>query len=250
MGHVFDFHESRSYAKWFDKASNRLAFDHEIRLLLDLLQPRAGESMLEIGCGIGECLVAFLNRGLQVTGLDPSTYMLDISFQKVGNRAELYRGFAEDLPFGDNSFNYACLFTTLEFVDDYRQALKEAARVAKDRLFVGVYNRYAIKGLERRLKGIFSPTLFNHARFFSVWELKQAIRSILGDVPVEWRTACHLPSLSGHYVSGLEQSKILQRCPFGAFVAMVVTLVPRFRTRPLTIRYHPDRSSGTAAAQT
>jgi SAM-dependent methyltransferase len=250
MGHVFDFHESRSYERWFNRASNRLAFEHEIRLMSDLLKPRSGESVLDIGCGIGECLTAFLNMGLQVTGLDPSTYMLDISFKKVGSRAELYRGFAEDLPFEDNSFNYACLFTTLEFADDYRQALREAARVAKDRLFVGVYNRYAIKGVERRVKGIFSPTFFNHARFFSVWELKQTIRSIMGDVPVTWRTVCHLPSPSGQYVPSLERSKILQRCPFGAFAGMAVTLIPRLRTRPLTIRYQPKRSSGTAAVET
>jgi ubiquinone/menaquinone biosynthesis C-methylase UbiE len=36
------------------------------------------------------------------------------------------------LPFDDNSFNHACLFTSLEFVDDPKKALAEAFRVAKD----------------------------------------------------------------------------------------------------------------------
>ena len=118
MGHVFDFKEAKSYEQWFNRPQNRAAFELETRLMRDLLQPMRGESVLDIGCGSGACLTAFLDMGLNVTGLDPSTYMLDMSLNNIGNRAELYRGFAEDLPFDDNSFNYSCLFTTLEFVDN------------------------------------------------------------------------------------------------------------------------------------
>jgi ubiquinone/menaquinone biosynthesis C-methylase UbiE len=210
----------------------------------DLLQPMRGETVLDIGCGTGACLVAFLEMGLRVTGLDPSTYMLDIALEKIGKRADLYRGYAEDLPFDDNSFSYASLFTTLEFVEDHRKALEEAIRVAKDRIFIGVLNRYAIKGIQRRVKGIFTPTIFNHAKFFSVWELKQIIRELIGNTPVSWRTVCQLPSNSGKFVNSLEQSKIIQRCPFGAFAGIVVTLVPRFRTRPLTMRYQAKNPGG------
>jgi SAM-dependent methyltransferase len=173
-----------------------------------------------------------------------STYMLDIASRNVGNRADLYRGFAEDLPFDDNSFNYACLFTTLEFVDNPQKALEEACRVAKDRIFIGVLNRYAIKAIQRRVKGMFSASIYNHAQFFSVWGLKQRIRKIVGHTPISWRTVCQLTSQSGKIATSLEQSKIIQRCPFGAFAGMVVTLVPRFRTRPLTMRYRAGDSSG------
>jgi SAM-dependent methyltransferase len=246
MGHVFDFTEAIAYEEWLNKPHNRSAFELETQLMRDLLQPMRGESVLDIGCGTGACLPPLLEMGLKVTGLDPSTYMLDLTTQKIGQRADLYRGYAEDLPFDDNSFNYACLFTTLEFVDDPQKALNEAFRVTKDRVFIGVLNRYAIKGIQRRVKGIFSPTIFNHAQFFSVWELKQTIRRIIGDVPVSWRTVCQLPTPSGKFVYNLEQSKILQRCPFGAFAGMVVVLVPRFRARPLTVRYQAKNVSGAA----
>jgi ubiquinone/menaquinone biosynthesis C-methylase UbiE len=246
MGHVFDFKEAKSYEQWFNRPQNRAAFELETRLMRDLLQPMCGESVLDIGCGSGACLTAFLDMGLKVTGLDPSTYMLDMSLNNIGNRAELYRGYAEDLPFDDNSFNYSCLFTTLEFVDDPTRALKEAFRVTKDRVFIGVFNRYALKGIQRRVKGIFTSTIFNHAKFFSVWELKQMIRSIIGQVPVSWRTVCQLPTPSGKYVYNLEQSKIIQRCPFGAFAGMVVVLVPRFKTRPLTAPYQAKNPTGAA----
>ena len=244
MGHVFDFSEAVNYEQWFNKPQNKLAFELETQLMRDLLQPMRGESVLDIGCGAGACLAAFLEMGLRVTGLDPSTYILDMAFEKIGHRADLYRGFAEDLPFDDNSFNYACLFTTLEFVDNPKKALEEACRVTKDRVFIGVLNRYALKGIERRVKGIFSPTICNRARFFSVWELKQMIRRIMGQVPVSWRTVCQLPANSGKFVQNLEQSKIVQRCPFGAFAGMVVILVPRLRTRPMTVRYQAKNPSG------
>jgi SAM-dependent methyltransferase len=244
MGHVFDFNEAVAYEQWISRPQNKIALEMEIQLMRDLLQPMRGESVLDIGCGTGECLKSFLDIGLQVTGLDPSTYMLDIALKKIGQRADLYRNYAEDLPFDDNSFNYACFFTTLEFVDDPKKALQEAFRVTKDRVFIGVFNRYAIKGIQRRVKGIFTPTIFNHAKFFSVWELKQMIRGIMGPVPVSWRTVCQLPTPSGNFLHNLEQSKIIQRCPFGAFAGMIVTLVPRLRTRPLTIRYQAKSSSG------
>ena len=249
MGYVFDFKDAIAYEQWFKKPESKIAFELETRLMRTLLKPMLGESVLDIGCGTGACLFAFFEMGLQVTGLDPSTYMLDIASQSVANRADLYRGYAEDLPFDDNSFNYACLFTTLEFVDDPQKALEEACRVAKDRIFIGVLNRYAIKGIQRRVKGMFAPTIFNHAQFFSVWEIKQKIRKILGNTPISWRTVCQLPPQSGKtgkIATSLEQSKILQRCPFGAFAGMVVTLIPKLRTRPLTMRYEARNTSGAA----
>jgi SAM-dependent methyltransferase len=213
--------------------------------MMDMLQPMRGETLLDIGCGTGASLRPFLKKGLQVTGIDPSPYMLDIAENNLGNRVDFYRGFAEDLPFDDNSFNYACLVTTLEFVDDRQKALEEACRVAKNKLFIGVLNRYALKGIQRRVKGIFTKTIYNHAYFFSVWELKDNVRSILGDPPISWRTVCHLPSASSGIALRIEQSNIAQRCPFGAFAGMVVTLVPRFRTKPLTIPIQPKPSTGT-----
>jgi SAM-dependent methyltransferase len=247
MGHIFNFKDAMAVEQWHKNPDNKAVFELETRLMINLLQPKRGESVLDIGCGIGACLEAFLQMELQVTGLDASTYMLDIASRNIGNRADFYHGYAEELPFDDNSFNYACLFTTLEFVDNPYKSLEEACRVAKDRLFIGVLNRYAIKAVQRRVKGMFSSSIYNHARFFSIWELKYIIRKIIGQTPISWRTICQLPSQSGKIASGLEQYKILQRFPFGAFAGMAVTLIPRFRTRPLTMRYQAGDSSGAAS---
>ncbi len=246
MGYVFNFHDAIAYEQWFNKPHNRFLFDLEKRLMFDMLKPVRGDSIIDIGCGIGANLLSFVEMGLQATGLDSSPYMLDIAAKNLGNRADLHRGFAEDLPFDDNSFNYACLITTLEFVEDPQKAFEEACRITKDKIFIGVLNRYAIKAIQRRIKGIFVKTVYNRGKFFSVWELKQIIRTALGDVPVSWRTTCQLPVIHGNIASRIEQLSLLQRCPFGAFAGMVVTLVPRYKTRTLPIRYKVKPTTDTA----
>jgi SAM-dependent methyltransferase len=244
MGYVFDFNDAIYYEERMHDSRNRLAVELEKHLMLEALQPERGESVIDIGCGTGSGLLTFLDRGLQVTGIDASPYMIDIASKKVGNRADLHRAFAEDLPFDDNSFNYACLITTLEFVEDPKKAIEEACRVAKDKIFLGVLNRYAIKGVQRRIKGVFTQTIYNHAHFFSIWELKNIIRSLLGDVPVSWKTICQFSASPGRITGRIEQYSLIQKCPFGAFIGMGVTLVPRFRTRPLTIPYKAKHTTG------
>lgn len=247
MGYIFDFNDAVRYEKWFDNPRNRFVFELENQLMLSLLKPVQGETLLEIGCGTGASLLTFIDTGVQVTGLDPSPYMLDIALENVGNRADLHRGFAEDLPFEDNSFNYASLITTLEFVEDPKKAIEEASRVAKDKIFLGVLNRYALKGIRRRVKGVFTKTIYNRAHFFSIWELKHTVRSLLGDVPISWRTISHFPATTGRITSRMEKSAMLQRWPCGAFIGMVVTLVPRFKTRPLAVPIKAKHTTGVVA---
>lgn len=244
MGYVFDFNDAKAYEQWLKRPANQRIAVLENQLLIDILKPLPGKTVLDIGCGTGASLMPLIEAGLQATGLDPSPYMLDIATKRFGNRVDLHRGFAEELPFEDNSFNYACLNTTLEFVENPQQAIQEACRVARDTIFLGVLNRYAIKAIQLRISGIFSKIVFNHARFFSVWELKQMIRALMGDVPITWRTVCHLPTASGVFAQKIERFSLLQRCPFGMFTGMVVILVPRMITTPLTIPYRTKQTTG------
>ena len=244
MGYVFDFNDAKEYEKWLNKPAHRKSTALENELMLDILKPSPGKTVLDIGCGTGASLMPLVEAGLQGTGIDPSPYMLDIASKNLGKRVDLHRGFAEALPFEDNSFNYACLNITLEFVEDPAKAIQEACRVARNKLFLGVLNRYALKGVQLRISGIFTKTVFNHARFYSVWELKQKIRALMDDVPITWRTTCHLPNVSGRLAQKIEHSALLQRCPFGMFAGMVVILVPRFITQPLTIPYRTKQTTG------
>ncbi len=241
MGTIFDFKDAQAYSQWMDDPWNKLAVDIESRLMMEMLAPLKTDSVLSVGGCAGSRLTPFVEMGINMTAIDPSPYMLDLLSQDYGNRIELYRGHFEDLPFEDNSFNHACLVTTLEFVDNPEKVIAEACRVAKDRLFIGFFNRYAIKGVQRRVSGMFRKTIFNRASFFSIWELKKYVRSVAGDVPIAWRTVGQLPDTKGFFKGKIEQSRVIQRFPFGAFAGMVVTLVPLLRTRPLALRHYPKR---------
>jgi SAM-dependent methyltransferase len=239
MGYVYNFKDAIICEKWFLNSQNRAIADSQYRIMFEMLKAYPGQSILDIGCGLGNGLVFCHENGLQVTGLDPSPYMLDIAEKKIGNRLKLYRGKAEDLPFEDNSFNYASLINCLEFVDDPRKSLEEACRVAKDKIFIGIINRYALTRVKIRIKGLFADTEYNHAMFFSIWDLKKLIFDLLGDVPVQWQSV-PLRALPAEKIKKRSDNmNLTKKYPFGAYIVMTVPLLPRFRTRPLELKICP-----------
>jgi SAM-dependent methyltransferase len=243
MGHVFDFSDARAFERWMAEPRIRQAAEIEDRFMIDLLRPSPGETILDIGCGTGHSMAALRNFGLQVTGIDPSPYMLDIAFALLGQQVSLYRGVAEDLPFEDNSFNHACLNTTLEFVESPAKALEEAFRVAKDRVYIGFLNRSALGKLQGMIGGRRDPAVYHLARRQSLWGLKRMVRRLLDDVPITWRTLCQFEAGPTGIAQRISRTEIVRRCPFGSYGGMIVVLMPRFRTRPLTITYRPKTQS-------
>lgn len=236
MGYVFDFQDAGGYDAWFDQEKNRYCLEREIRLMQKMLDPAPGQRLLDIGCGTGISLAPFLGMGLDLTGIDPSTYMLDIAAQKFKNKVELHKAVAEDLPFEDNSFEYAVMFTSLEFTERPAKAIEEACRVTKDKIFIGVLNRYAPINIIRRAKSFFIPNVYSNARFFSIRELKQILFAILGDVPVSWKTTLQVPCFSGKIARFCEDTRLVQVSPFGTMIGMKIAPVPRFRTRALPLK--------------
>jgi SAM-dependent methyltransferase len=242
MGYVFDYQDALAYDEWLEKPARRLAFELQSELMRSMIQPIRGKRLIDIGCGTGNSLMPFQAKGAYLTGVDASPYMLDIARAKVGSRVDLHRAYAEDLPFEDNTFHYASLCLALEFVDDPVKALEEACRVAKDGVFVGVMNKFAAKAVERRIVGMFQSDIFNHARFFSIGEIKYLFRGILGDVPVYWRCACHLPGRRNRVVYRIEESGLIQKVPFGSFAGIMAHPVPRMRTIPLALKSSSNAS--------
>jgi ubiquinone/menaquinone biosynthesis C-methylase UbiE len=250
MGYVFEFSDANAYENWLKQDRNQAIVRLEHRLMLEMIKPVVGDSLVDIGCGTGASLEPFLGKGISLTGVDPSPYMLDVARKKIGSRADFHQAHAEDLPFDDNSFQYATLCLTLEFCDDPKKALEEACRVAKDGVFIGILNKYALTALKRRIRGIFQTTIYNRARFFSVGEVKQMLLSILGNAPMTSRTVCQFPGPAHPWVNRLESSRFMQRSPFGAFAGIMAVPVARFRTIPLTLASPVNKTipSGSPAA--
>lgn len=245
MGYIFDFQDVLAYHEWCNQPENHAAIQRETWLIHSMLEPVKGRSLLDIGCGTGMLLQFFLQQGLMVSGIDPSPYMLDMASNILGNRADLHRGQAEDLPFDDNAFHYVCMIKTLEYVDDPRKAISEACRVAKDRVYIGITSRRVAKKIERQCKGEMSNSFFEKAYFFSVWEVKEIVRRLLGDVPMTWRSLNEFSMAPGILARRLEQSCLLQKCPFGDFTGILITPIPRYKTRPLSITYAANPRHGS-----
>ena len=235
MGYVFDFNTTKAYEKWCDQPDHRSAIDCETGLMFELLNPMRGRRALDIGCGHGIGLKALLDAGLEITGLDPSPYMLDIARTRLDQRADLHRGVAEDLPFDDNTFHYTCIVKTLEFVEQPEKALEEAFRVTRDRVFIGLVNRHALHtGLERCND---LPISFcDHARFIGLRKLKKMIRCLAGDVPVTIQALWRPPAPSRKIADKLMLVPLVQSMPISMFTGLVVTLNPQWKTRPLSLR--------------
>ncbi len=236
MGYIFNFNDAKTYDSWFADKKNDYIFNLEANMFTDMLSPARGQRLLDIGCGSGKSIEPLLDFGLQISGIDPSPYMLDIAENKFKNKVDLFRGFAEDLPFEDNSFEYSSFFTSLEYTALPAKAIEEACRVTKDKIFVGVLNKFAPCNMATMIKSKFVDSVFSKAQFFSIWELKQLVFSILGKVPVSWRTTPQVPIISGKYSFFVEDQFLVQKSPFGSMIGMAIKPVPKFKVRPLGVK--------------
>lgn len=225
VGYVFRLEDARLYDEWFQSEPGKSVARIERELLLRVWSSQSPQRVLEVGCGTGLFLQWFAERGHQVTGLDPSSPMLEIARKRLPEKVDLYRGFAEDLPYEDNAFDTVALITTLEFVDNPSKALQEAFRVARRHVLVGSLNKYSVIALQRFIGGLFRPSIYSRARFFGVFELQGIAEKILsGSVPLKWRTCLTLPLFSLRYLSFIERSPYFQWHPFGHFIAMRIDL--------------------------
>lgn len=237
MGYIFNHNDALQYQQYLNLPKIRSSTELEQEMMLRMLKPVRGRRILDIGCGTGSNLIPFLRAGLDITGLDPSSEMLEIASEILEHRAELYPGLAEELPFDDNEFHYVCLNKTLEFVENPQRAIEEACRVAKDQVFVGLINRYSLKASGMRLKRLFTQTFYDKARFFSICDVKVMLYSAVGNVPMKWRTICQIPHPTGRISRFIERLYPVQFSPFGAYAGIMATLMPRYRTTPLELRY-------------
>jgi SAM-dependent methyltransferase len=231
VGYVFRLEDAHRYQEWFTTEPGKSAAAIEKEVLLRVWSPILPQTVLEVGCGTGLFLEWFAGFGHQVTGLEPSSSMLDIARNRLPPRITLDRGFAEDLPYEDNAFDTVALITTLEFVDRPQQALEEACRVARRHVLLGVLNKYSLISLQRLIQSLWRSSVYQHARFFGVFELQHLVAEVLsGSVPMRWRTCLCFPLTVLRYLRFIERSRLIHCQPFGHFIAMRIDMCYPMRT--------------------
>jgi len=82
-GKLFD-EWPEQYDRWFTTPTGALVRKYEGELVLDLLRPGRGETILDAGCGTGVFTIDLLASGANGIGLDISLPMLRRSNEKAG----------------------------------------------------------------------------------------------------------------------------------------------------------------------
>lgn len=100
------------------------------------LELQAGWRVLDLATGTADVAIEILRQEprAEVVGLDPSAEMLAVGREKlqtVEGRAQLREGDAQDIPYGDDSFDGAVIAFGIRNVEDRPRALREMARVTR-----------------------------------------------------------------------------------------------------------------------
>lgn len=99
---------------------------------------KPGETALDVACGTADWTIALAksSQSGQIIGIDFSEKMLAVGTRKINElnldkQISLQHGNAMELPFPDNSFNYATIGFALRNVPDIERVLQEMKRVVK-----------------------------------------------------------------------------------------------------------------------
>lgn len=221
------------YERWFDTPKGRFALDRETRLLQSILAgwPRRGRKLLEIGCGTGLFLEVIYQMGFDITGLDSSPAMIMAARQRLQNRADLHLGDGELMPFDDSEFDYAFLWSVLEFTEDPQAMLKEAARVAEKGLVIGFLNKNSLY-YTMNVRG--TGSTLDKGTWFTWCEIQDLIKEATGFRPTMARSV--LPGPMGTWEEsgfGDKLNSFLYPPFAGAFAAVRVDFVNMKPMNPL-----------------
>lgn len=139
----------------YDRMGAVLSFGQDPRwrrTLVEAIDPRPGEHLLDVATGTGMVACALARRvRCQVTALDQSDAMLAGARAKLANdpsladRITFVRGEAEQLPFGDDEFDALTFTYLLRYVDDRAATMRELARVVKPGGRIGMLE-FAVPG--------------------------------------------------------------------------------------------------------
>ena len=114
--------DKSAFTRWVDNVWRgvvRRRFD----LTLELLEPLAGKSLLDVGCGSGRYCIAYAERGaIRVVGVDFAAAMIDLANEHarragVANACEFRAGMFPDAA-PEETFDYSSAMGFFDYVSD------------------------------------------------------------------------------------------------------------------------------------
>jgi ubiquinone biosynthesis O-methyltransferase len=205
--------ESAAIAHFFDgisatrnelfRSNPVLDYEQHVRSMavLDGLEPKAGDRVLDIGCGNARDIMPILRAGARVVGIDLSAGMIQQARLELAAAGypdvELEIGDATRLRFAAESFDKILCSEVIEHIPNTDDAISEMYRVLKPggRLIVSTPNRRSWYGFDRYV--IWSRMLrrkWNHP--FDNWTTMPELSALLerhGFQMASGRTICYVP---------------------------------------------------------
>jgi len=155
------------YEQWFD--DHYFAFLSELEAIRSVL-PAKGKGV-EIGVGSG-----LFASALGITeGCDPSEAM---RAKAIERNIDAISGIAEKLPYKNESYDYTLLVTTICFVDDPQQSIREIHRILKPHgeLIIGFVDKNSPVGKEY-LKNKEKSLFYKDANFFNTKDIYKLLQN-------------------------------------------------------------------------
>ena len=158
---------TEEYEKWFKENEN--TFQSELLAIRQVVP--IGKKGIEIGIDSG----IFAEQLDIKFGIDPSEKMLDLARKRNLN---VVNGFAENLPFPDESFDFAAFITSICFIKNPDKAIKEAYRILRKEgeIIIAFIDKHSKLGqiLDREKD---SSKFYSVASFCSVSEIIKMIEN-------------------------------------------------------------------------
>jgi SAM-dependent methyltransferase len=202
------------YEAWYHTPRGQWIGDREFILLKNILRPDASASLLDVGCGTGYFSRRFARLGLSVTGIDPDLETLKFA-RTQGDNIHYMQGNALELPFSDNVFDYTIAVTSLCFIDDPLQALREMWRVTRHTMVLGLLNRHSLLHLRKQGQGSYLGARWDTAGGVTK-EWIPAFTPAPGQIVL--RSAIFLPQ--GTMIARWSERWLPGTLPWGSFLAV------------------------------
>ncbi len=136
-------HSDQIWEKRFASPFPIRRYAHTTQYEAILAHVKAGESVLDSGCGEGVIPIMLAKRGIASTGSDLSRPNIEhanqlAKSQGVESLTTFLEADAERLPFADRSFDVVISSHVLEHLPDFDQGFRELCRVARKRVIVAL----------------------------------------------------------------------------------------------------------------
>ena len=201
-----------AYDAWYQSARGSWIGQQEFSTLLKLFTHKAGQSLLDVGCGTGYFSQRFKLSGLQVTGIDPNPAMIEFAKTKE-SQVTYIEGDALALPFADNSFDYCSAITSLCFIAEPEQAIAEMLRVSRHGVILGLLNRHSLLHKQKK-----HSASYQGARWDTVSEIKQWYSNINPELKIMIKSAVLLPSAG--ILARILEPLLPDYFPYASFIAV------------------------------